>query len=107
MVLLSFSAFFQGRPPVFFPVLDGLLVALVRPALWFLQTLSQDFEQTTHMRRMVAHPKLSSDHFGYPRARPYLSPKTVRLGSPLQKLGHLGALLLAQARWRSGSRLAL
>lgn len=107
MVLLSFSAFFQGRPPLLFPVFDGLLVALVRPALWFLQALPQGFEQTTHMCRMVADPKLSSDHFGYPRTRPYLSPETVCLGSPLQKLGHFGALLLAQARWRSGSRLAL
>lgn len=53
------------------------------------------FEQTTHMRRTVAYPKLSSDHFGYPRTRPYISAETVRLGSPLQKLGPFGTLLLA------------
>ena len=38
-------------------------------------------EQTTHMRGVVAEPKLPSDHYGYPLAGPYLSPKTVCLGS--------------------------
>lgn len=57
------------------------------------------------MRRVVEDPKLPADHFGYPRTRPYLSPKAVRLGSPLQKFGHPGALLLAQAGCRSGRRL--
>jgi hypothetical protein len=57
------------------------------------------------VRWVVADPELPADHFGYPSARPYLSPKAVRWGSPLQELGHLGALLFAQARCRSGRRL--
>src|SRR5215217_8238883 len=86
-------------------MLDGLLIPLISPALGLLQALLQRFEQTTHMSRVVADPELPSDHYSHPLALPYLSPKAVDLGSPFQKLGHLGTLLLAQARpcSRSGS----
>jgi hypothetical protein len=87
MVLPSFSALFQGRPSLFFAVFDSFLVPLIRPTLRFLQALPQGFEQTTHMSRMIADPKFSSDHLCYPLARPYLPPETVSLGSSLQKLG--------------------
>src|SRR5215208_6382970 len=99
--------FFEGWPSLFFPVPDGLLVPLIRPALWLLQTLPQGFEQTTHVSRMIAHSKLPSDHYSHPLAGPYLSSKAVSLSSPFQKLGHLGALLLAQTRpcSRGGSAL--
>jgi|SRR5919107_3235101 hypothetical protein len=107
MVLPSSCALFEGRPPLLFPALDGLLVALVGPALRFLQALPQSFEQTTDVSRMVADSKLPSDHPSHPLARPHVSSKAVSLGSPFQKLGHLGALLIAQARScsRSGSAL--
>jgi hypothetical protein len=96
---------FERRPFLLFPVVDGLLIALLSPALRFLQALPQSLEQTTHMSRVVADPKLFADHYGYPLTRPYLSSKAVSLGSPFQKLGYLGALLLAQAGpcSRSGS----
>jgi hypothetical protein len=86
---------------------DGLFVALVRPALGLLEAVPQGFEQTAHVSRMIADPELFADHFGHPLTRPYLSSKAVSLSSPLQKLGHLGALLLAQARpcSRGGSAL--
>src|SRR4029453_18139481 len=57
----------------------------------------KSLQQTTHMSRMVADPKLFADHFGHPLTGPHISPKAVSLGSLLQKLGHLGALLLAEA----------
>jgi hypothetical protein len=85
----------------------GLLIPLLGPALRFLQALPQSLEQTAHMSRVVADPELSSDHYGHPLARPYLSPKAVSLGSPLQQFGHFGALLLAQAGPRSGGGSAL
>ena len=90
-----------------FPVPDGLLVPLIRPALGLLQTLPQSFEQTTHVSRMVAHSKLPSDHYSHPLAGPHLSSKAVSLGSPLQKLGQFRPLLLAQARRCSRGGLAL
>src|SRR5215218_6551483 len=107
MVLPSFSALFEGRPSLFFPVLDGLLVPLIRPALWLLQALPQGFEKTTHVSRMVADPELPSDHYSHSLARPRFSPKAVSLGSPLQKLGQFRPLLLAQARRCSRGGLAL
>jgi hypothetical protein len=87
MVLPSFRAFFERWPPLFFPALDGLLLALVRPALWLLQTLPQGFEQTTYMGRMVANPKLSSDRYSHSLACPHFSPKAMSLGSLFQKFG--------------------
>src|SRR4029453_9734311 len=107
MVLPSPCSFFEGRPPLLFPALDGLLGALVGPALRFLQALPQSFEQTTDVSTMVADSKLPSDHPSHPLARPHVSSKAVSLGSPFQKLGHLGALLIAQARSgpRGGSAL--
>src|SRR5215207_1399132 len=107
MVLPSSAPFLEGRPPLLFPVLDGLLIPLFRPALGLLQALPQGFEQTTHMSWMVADPKLPSDHYSHSLARPRFSPKAVSLSSPLQKFGHLGALLLAQARQCSRGGLAL
>src|SRR5215213_5668797 len=97
MVLPSFRALFQRRPLLFLPVVDGLLIPLLGPALWLLQAVSQGFEQTTHVSRMVAHPELFADHRSHPLARPYLSPKTMRLGSPGQELGQCSARLLAEA----------
>ena len=47
-------SFFERRPSLFLPALDGLLVALVGPALWLLQAVPQRFEQTAHVSRMVA-----------------------------------------------------
>src|SRR5215207_255744 len=99
--------FFEGRPPLLFPALDGLLVPLVSPALRFLQALPQSLEQSTHVSRMVAYPKLSSDHYSHSLARPYIPSKAVSLGSPLQKLGQFRPLLLAQARRCSRGGLAL
>jgi hypothetical protein len=85
-------------------MLDGLLVPLIRSALRFLQTVSQGFEQTTHMSRMIADPKLPSDHYSHPLTRPRFSPKAMSLGSLCQKLGYPGALIFTQAgcrsRWR-------
>jgi hypothetical protein len=69
-----------------FPALDGLLVPLIRPALWLLQALPQGFEQTTHVSRMVADPKLPSDHYSHSLTRPRFSPKAVSFSSPFQKL---------------------
>jgi hypothetical protein len=77
------------------------------PAIRFLQALSEGFEQAAYMRRVVSDPKFPLDHLSHPLARPYISSKTARWRSLGQKLGHFGALLLTQARWRSGSRLAL
>jgi hypothetical protein len=48
------------------------------------------------VRRVVDNPKLLSDHFSHPLARPHIPPKTVRFGSSCQKLGQFGALLLAE-----------
>jgi hypothetical protein len=90
-----------------FPVVDGLLIPLLSPALWLLQALPKSLEQTTYMSRVVADPKLFADHYSHPLTGPHISPKAVSLSSLLQKLGHLGALLLAQARpcSRGGSAL--
>src|SRR5215203_6958394 len=98
---------FERRPLLLFPVFYGLLVPLLSPALWLLQTLSQHFEQTTHMRRMVDNPELFADHYSYPLTCPYLSPKTMRLGSLCQELGQFSALLLAETRCRSRGGLTL
>jgi len=57
-----------------FPMLDGLLVPLIRSALRFLQAVSQSFEQTTHMSRMIADSKLPSEHYGHSLARPRFYP---------------------------------
>jgi hypothetical protein len=86
-------------------MLDGFLVPLIRSALRFLQAVPQGFEQTTHMRRMIADSKLPSDHYGHSLTRPRFSPKAVSLGSLCQKLGYPGALIFAQAGCRSGWRL--
>src|SRR5215213_8819381 len=75
------------------------------PSHGLLQAQPQLPNQAADVRRVVEDPELRADHFGYPRTRPYLSPKAVSLSSPLQELGHLGALLLAQAGRRSGRRL--
>src|ERR671911_1677583 len=104
MALLQ-RPFFEGRPSVLFPALDGLLVSLIGPTHRLLQTQPQLPNQAADVRRVVEDPELPADHFGYLRTRPYLSPKAVSLSSPLQELGHLGALLLAQAGRRSGRRL--
>ena len=90
-----------------FPVVYGLLIPLLSPALGFLQALPKSLQQTTHMRGVVADPELFADHYGYPLTCPYISPKAVSLSSPLQKLGHPGTLLLAEARScsRGGSAL--
>jgi hypothetical protein len=70
-----------------FPVLDGLLVALLSPAPRLLQAVPQSFEQTTYMSRMIADSELPSDHYYcHPLAGPYLSSKAVSLSSPFQKL---------------------
>jgi hypothetical protein len=53
------------------------------------------------MCRMVADPKLSSDHLRHSRAGPYLAPEAVGWGTSLQKLRQLGALLFTQARPRA------
>jgi hypothetical protein len=87
--------FFEVWPPLLFPVLDGFLVPLIRSALRFLLALPQGFEQTTHVSRMVADPKLPSDHYGHSLTRPSFSPKAVSLGSLCQKLGYPGALIFA------------
>ena len=97
--------FFELWPALLFPMLDGLLVPLIRSALRFLQAVSQGFEQTTHMSRMIADSKLPSDHYGHSLARPRFSPKAVSLGSLCQKLGYSGALIFAQAGCRSGWRV--
>ena len=97
--------FFELWPALLFPMLDGLLVPLIRSALRFLQAVSQGFEQTTHMSRMIADSKLPSDHYGHSLTRPRFSPKAVSLGSLCQKLGYPGALIFAQAGCRSGWRL--
>src|SRR5918993_414163 len=107
MVLPSFSAPFERRPLLLFPVVDGLLIPLVSPALRFLQALPQGLQQTTHMSRVVADPKLFADHYSHPLTGPYFSPKAVSLSSLRKKLGHLGALLLAQAGPCSRGRSAL
>src|SRR5215208_6688353 len=86
-------------------MLDGFLVPLIRSALRFLQAVSQGFEQTTHMSRMIADSKLPSDHHGHSLTRPRFSPKAVSLGSLCQKLGYPSALIFAQAGCRSGWRL--
>jgi hypothetical protein len=86
-------------------MLDGFLLPLIRSALRFLQAVSQGFEQTTHMSRMIADSKLPSDHYGHSLARPRFCPKAVSLGSLCQKLGYPGALIFAQAGCRSGRRL--
>jgi hypothetical protein len=70
-------------------------------------SLSQRFEQTTHMSGVVTDPKLFADHYSHPLARPYLSPKTMGLGSLCQELGQSSALILAEAGCRSRSGLAL
>src|SRR5215204_2702645 len=77
MVLPSFSALFKRRPPLPFPMFDGHFVPLVRPALGLLEAVAQGFEQTAHVRRMIAHPELFADHFVHPLTHPYLSPKAV------------------------------
>jgi hypothetical protein len=86
-------------------MLDGLLVALIGPALGLLQAVAQGFEQTTHMSRMIADSKLPPDNYGHSLTRPRFSPKAMSLGSPLQKLGYPGALIFAQTGCRSGWRL--
>jgi ketosteroid isomerase-like protein len=53
------------------------------------------------MCRMVADPKLSSDHLRHSHAGPYLAPEAVGWGTSLQKLRQLGALLFTQARPRA------
>src|SRR5215210_7283763 len=73
---------FELWPPLFFPALDGLLVPLIRSALWLLQGVPERFEQTAHMSRMVADPELFANHYSYPLAGPYLSSKAVSFGSP-------------------------
>src|SRR5215204_4714850 len=67
----------------------------------------KSLEQTTHMSRVVADPKLFADHYSHPLTGPHISSKAVSLGSPFQKLGHFGALLIAQARPCSRGRSAL
>src|SRR5215208_4904942 len=57
------------------------------------------------MRRMVADPELPSDEYSHPLTCPYLSSKTVCLGSLCQQLGQSSALFVTQARWRSRRRL--
>jgi hypothetical protein len=107
MVLLpSARAPFSGKASsALFNVRWLLRRAVIRPALRFLQGKSQCSEETAHVSRMVADPELFSDHLSNPLARPYIPSKPVRLGSPSQKLGQFGALLLTQARWCSGRRL--
>jgi hypothetical protein len=79
MACLPLVPFFEGRPLPFFPAFDGLLVALLRKALWLLQSVPQRIEQTTDVSWMVADPELPSDHYSYPLTCPYLSSKAVRL----------------------------
>src|SRR5829696_4704007 len=106
MVLPSFSAPFSEKATSYLSsVLWPPHPAGLPGAVASLQALPKSLEQTTHVSRMVADSKLPSDHLCHPLARPHVCSKAVGLGSPFQKLGHLGALLLAQARScsRSGS----
>jgi hypothetical protein len=57
MVLPSFSAPFEGRPFLIFPVLDGIFVSLVGQTLGLLQREPELGQQSAHMSWMVSEPK--------------------------------------------------
>jgi hypothetical protein len=95
--------FFQSRPFLIFPVFDSLLVSLVGSTLGLLQTQPQLLEQAANVSRMIADPKLPSDHYSHSLTRPYISSKPVRLSSLSQKLRQPRSLIFTQT-WRCARR---
>lgn len=86
---------------LFFPVLDDFFIPLVGFAHRLLQREPQLLEQTAYVCRMVAYAELSTDHLGYSRTGPYISPKAMRRCSPGQQFGQFRTLLFTQTGRRT------
>src|SRR5215211_6039982 len=96
---------FQRRPFLIFPVFDSLLISLVGSTFGLLQTQPQLLEQAANVSRMIADPKLPSDHHSHSLTRPYISSKPVRLSSLSQKLRQPRSLNFTQTRRSARRRL--
>jgi hypothetical protein len=96
---LLLAPLFELWPALLFPAFDGLFVPLVGPTHRLLQGETKSPDQPTHVRRVVAHPELSSNHLGYPLAGPHLLSEFVRWGS----LGQRSFQLLPWCSLKRGS----
>src|SRR5215217_860447 len=82
---------------------NHLLSTLVGSTFGLLRTQPQLAQQAANVSRMIADPKLPSDHLSHSLTRPYISSKPVRLSSLRQKLRQPRSLIFTQT-WRCARR---
>src|SRR5215204_6097538 len=99
------------------PLFSEKAISFVSSVLWpprlsvvgstfgLLQTQPQLLEQAANVSRMIADPKLPSDHYSHSLSRPYISSKPVRLSSLSQKLIQRRSLIFTQTRRCARRRL--
>ena len=80
-----------------------MLSTLVGSTFGLLRTQPQLAQQAANVSRMIADPKLPSDHLSHSLTRPYISSKPVRLSSLRQKLTQPRSLIFTQT-WRCARR---
>src|SRR5512146_3586298 len=98
--------FFQRRPPLLPPGLNGGRVALRRPRHRALHAVPHGMQEPTDVRWMVTDTKRAPDHFGDPLAGPHLAAEPVGFWTPFHERGQLGKLLGAQACLPTGGGMA-
>jgi|SRR5215203_6003360 hypothetical protein len=81
-------------------------LSVVGSTFGLLQTQPQLLEQAANVSRMIADPKLPSDHYSHSLTRPYICSKPVRLSSLSQKLRQPRSLIFTQT-WRCARRRLL
>src|SRR5215217_6343431 len=85
---------------------NHLLSTLVGSTFGLLRTQPQLLEQAANVSRMIADPKLPSDHLSHSLTRPYISSKPVRLSALSQKLRQPPrSLIFTKTRRRARRRL--
>src|SRR5215204_3604647 len=99
------------------PLFSEKAISFVSSVLWpprlsvvgstfgLLQTQPQLLEQAANVSRIVADPKLPSDHYSHSLTGPYISSKPVRLSSLSQKLRQPRSLIFTQTRRCARRRL--
>src|SRR5947207_860595 len=74
--------FFQLRPALLHPLVDGFVVAFGRTTRRPLPTPAQAFsENVPHARRVIRHPGDPLDHLGHTLQRPQLVRIAIRFGT--------------------------
>src|SRR5919106_3744975 len=102
MVRPSSLAFFQGRPALLFPALDGVFVPLAGTFQRLLAAPVVLLEDAPHLGGVVLDPEVASDDLGHSGLGPHVAAKAQGLGSLDQQFQQLEPLLVGQLGPRPG-----